>query len=96
MGQKLIFLLVDIINSEEGAGEGAGLAKGYEERGVNLALGVDEDATEEEDEASKGEDKGGYELEVGFHKVQIVNVVRKIRRIWTATLFRRGGCEDEF
>ena len=38
---------------------------------MNLALRVDEDSTEEKDEASDGEDKGCYELEVHFHNSKL-------------------------
>ena len=55
-------MFIDIVYTEERTGEGTGLAKGYEEGGVNLALGVDKDAKEEENEASDGEHKGCYEL----------------------------------
>ena len=54
-----LFVLINIVDAEEGAGEGAGLAKSDEEGGVNLALRVDEDATEEKDEASEGKDGCG-------------------------------------
>ena len=48
----LTFLFVDVVDAEEGAGKGGGFAEGYEEGLVDLALGVDEDAAEEEDEAT--------------------------------------------
>ena len=38
---------------------------------MDLSLRVDEDSTEEEDEAADGEDKSGYELDIIFHKVKI-------------------------
>ena len=43
----LAFLLVDIVYSEKGAGEGCGLAKGNEQSLVDLSLRVNEDAAEE-------------------------------------------------
>ena len=54
----LSFPLIDIINSEQSAGEGGCFAEGYEEGFVDLSLRVDEDATKEENETSDGEDKG--------------------------------------
>ena len=36
---------------------------------MDLAFGVDEDATEEEDEAAKGQNCGSYELQIDFHWV---------------------------
>ena len=50
--------LVNVIYSEQGAGKGGGFAEGYKEGFVDLALGVNEDATKEKNEASDGEDKG--------------------------------------
>ena len=61
-GERLFFL-IDVVDSHEGAGEGGYFAEGYEERGVDLALGVNEDSAEEHDQASKGEEEGGYELD---------------------------------
>ena len=52
-------MLVGIVDSEQGTGEGGGLAKSYEEGGMDLALRVDKDATEEEYEATNGKDGGG-------------------------------------
>ena len=60
-------MFIDVIDSEECAGEGTGLAEGNEEGGVDLALWVNEDAAEEENEASDGEHKGCYELQFKFH-----------------------------
>ena len=57
-------LLIDIVYTEEGTGEGGGLAEGDEKGGVNLALRVDEDSTEEKDEASDGEDSCSEQLYV--------------------------------
>ena len=56
--QQLLFLLIDVVNAEEGAGEGGGFAKGDKEGFVDLSLGVNEDAAKEKNEASDGEDKG--------------------------------------
>lgn len=60
-------MFIDIVYTEESTGECAGLAEGDEQGGMDLALGVNEDATEEENEASDGEHKGCYELEIYFH-----------------------------
>ena len=57
-----LFMFIDIVYTEECPGEGTGLAKGYQKGGMDLALRVNEDATEEENEASDGEHKGCYEL----------------------------------
>lgn len=56
----LFLFLIDIVDTEEGAGEGSGFSKGDEEGLVDLALGVNEDAAKEQNQASDGEDKGGY------------------------------------
>ena len=50
--------LVNVIYSEQSAGEGGGFAESHKEGFVDLALGVDEDSAEEKNEASDGEDKG--------------------------------------
>ena len=63
----LFFLFVDVIDTEEGAGKGGGFAEGYKEGFVDLSLRVDEDAAEEQNQTSDGEDKGGYKLQVVFH-----------------------------
>lgn len=60
-------MFIDIVYTEESTGECAGLAEGDEQGGMDLALGVNENATEEENEASDGEHKGCYELEIYFH-----------------------------
>ena len=49
---KSTFLFVDVVDAEEGTGKGGGFAEGYEEGLMDLALGVNEDAAEEEDEAT--------------------------------------------
>ena len=59
---ELSFSLVDIINSKQCAGEGGGFAEGYKEGFVDLSLRVDEGSAKEQDQTSKREDKGGYEL----------------------------------
>ena len=59
---ELSFSLVDIINSKQCAGEGSGLSEGNEQRLVDLSLRVDEGSAKEQDQTSKREDKGGYEL----------------------------------
>ena len=75
-GTKLVFLLVDIIDAEEGTGEGGGFAEGYEEGFVDLTLGVDEDTTKEEDKTANGEDGGSDKLEIGFHdSSKIINII---------------------
>ena len=45
---------------------------------MDLALGVDKDATEEEDESAGRKDKRGYELEVDTH--DFLNFFAKICR----------------
>ena len=59
---ELSFSLVDIINSKQCAGEGSGLSEGNEQRLVDLSLRVDEGSAKEQNQTSKREDKGGYEL----------------------------------
>ena len=58
---------IDVVDTEEGTGEGGGFAEGYQERGVDFSLRVDEDAAEEEDEAAGRKDKGGYQLQINSH-----------------------------
>ena len=57
---KLIFLLVDIVDAEEGTGESCGFAEGYQERGVDFSLRVDKDTAEEENQSTYWKDKSGY------------------------------------
>ena len=45
--------LVDVVDAEECAGEGGGLAEGYEEGFMDLSLRVDKEAAEEEDESTE-------------------------------------------
>ena len=79
----LAFLLIDIIYSEECTSEGGCFSEGYKERGVDLALRVDEDATKEQDEASDGEDKGCDELEFYLHKsCEFQNLVQICPHFW--------------
>ena len=59
---ELSFSLVDVVDTEEGAGEGSGLSEGNEQRLVDLTLRVDEGSAKEQDQTSKREYKGGYEL----------------------------------
>ena len=59
---ELSFLFIDVVDTEEGAGEGSGLSEGYKEGFVDLSLRVDEGSAKEQDQTSKREDKGGYEL----------------------------------
>ena len=56
--QQLVFLLIDVVYSEQSAGEGRRFSKGDKQSLVDLALRVDEDAAKEKNEASDGEDKG--------------------------------------
>ena len=60
----LVFLLVDVIDAHQRAGEGGYFPERDEERFMDLAFGVDEDSAEEEDEAAKTEDGCRYELDV--------------------------------
>ena len=48
----LAFLLINIINPKQSSGKGGGFAEGNEEGLMDLSLGFDEDAAEEEDEAT--------------------------------------------
>jgi len=54
-----LFSFINIVDAEQCSGEGAGLAKSDEQGGVDFSLRVDEDATEEKDEASEGKDGSG-------------------------------------
>ena len=56
----LFILLIDIVYTEQCSGEGGCFAKGDEEGFVYLALRVNEDAAEEEYEASDGQNCGSY------------------------------------
>ena len=42
-------MFIDIVDSEESPGESCGFAEGYQERGVDFSLRVDEDTAEEKD-----------------------------------------------
>jgi hypothetical protein len=55
-------MFVIVIYSKQTAGKGGGFAKSNEEGLVDLSLRVDEDSAKEQDQTSKREDKGGYEL----------------------------------
>ena len=59
---ELPFAFVNIVYSKQCAGEGSGLSKGYKEGFVDLSLRVDEGSAKEQDQTSKRENKGGYEL----------------------------------
>ena len=59
-------MFIDIVDAEQGTGEGGCLAERHKEGCVDLALRVDEDATKEKDEASNGKDGGGEQLYVEF------------------------------
>ena len=60
--QQLVFLLVNVIYSEQCPCKGGGFAEGYKEGLVDLALGGNEDAAKEQYQTSDGEDKGCDEL----------------------------------
>ena len=64
--QKLKFsgalLFVIVIYSKQTTCKGGGFSEGNEEGFVDLSLRIDEDAAEEQDETSDGEDKSCYEL----------------------------------
>ena len=64
-------MLIYIIYPEQCTGEGAGLAKRYEQRTVYLALWVNEDATEQKYQAAHREDKCCYELQIVIHFFRI-------------------------
>ena len=70
-GRSLIFLFIDVIDTHECSGEGGDFTEGYEQGFVDLALWVNIDTAEEENEATDGEDGGGDELyvEVMFHRL---------------------------
>ena len=59
---ELSFLFIHVVDTEEGTGESGGFAEGNEEWLVDLTLRVDEGSAKEQDQTSKREDKGGYEL----------------------------------
>ena len=46
---ELSFSLVDVVDTEEGAGEGGGLSEGNEQRLVDLSLRVYKDSAKEQD-----------------------------------------------
>ena len=60
-------MFVIVIYSKQTAGESGGFAEGYKEGFVDLTLRVDEGSAKEQDQTSKREDKGGYELKFDFH-----------------------------
>ena len=59
---NIIFEFVNIIYSEQGAGEGGEFTEGDEEGLMDLTLRVDVHAAEEENEPANGEDGGCQEL----------------------------------
>ena len=59
-GTKLVFLLVNVVDAHQRAGEGGDFPERDEERFMDLAFGVNEDSAEEEDEAAKGQNCGSY------------------------------------
>ena len=59
---ELSFLFIDVVDTKQCTGEGSGLSEGNEQRLVDLTLRVDEGSAKEQDQTSKREDKGGYEL----------------------------------
>ena len=58
INQQLLFLLIDVVNAEEGTGKGGGFSESHKQSLVDLSLRVDEDAAKEQNEASYREDKG--------------------------------------
>jgi len=60
-----LFLFVNVVDAHQRAGEGGYFPERDEERFMDLAFGVNEDTTEEEDEAAKGQNCSSYELDVG-------------------------------
>ena len=88
-------MFIDIVYTEESTGECAGLAEGDEQGGMDLALGVNEDATEEENEASDGEHKGCYELEIYFHgKINFLARWHDLFSKFFANIYqKRGGLQ---
>ena len=50
---QLVFLLVDVVDAHQRAGEGGDFPERDEERFMDLSFGVDKDSAEEEDEAAK-------------------------------------------
>ena len=60
-------MFVHVIYSEESPGESCGFAEGYQERGVDFSLRVDEDTAEEKNQSTGRKDKGSYKLQVDFH-----------------------------
>ena len=65
---RLRSLFVDVVDAHQRAGEGGDFPERDEERFMDLAFGVNEDTTEEEDEAAKGQNCGSYELDVELHR----------------------------
>ena len=59
---ELSFAFVNIVYPKESSGEGSGLSEGYKEGFVDLSLRVDESSAKEQNQTSKRENKGGYEL----------------------------------
>ena len=55
---SMIFYFINIVNSEQGAGEGRCLTEGDEEGLVDLARRIDGGSPKEEDESADGEDGG--------------------------------------
>ena len=66
-GLHILSVPIYIIDTKQSPCEGGCLAESDEKGGVNLALRVDEDTTEEKNETSEGENKCGYKLQIGVH-----------------------------
>ena len=49
---ELPFSLVDVVDTEEGAGEGSGLSEGYKEGFVDLTLRLYKDSAKEQDQTA--------------------------------------------
>ena len=59
---NIIFYFVNIVNSEQCAGEGGEFSEGDEEGVVDLSAGVDGGSPKEENHSTDGEDGGCQEL----------------------------------
>ena len=58
------FMAVDVVYAEESAGKGGDFSEANQEGFMDLSFRVNEDATEEKNEASEGKDGSGDELDV--------------------------------
>ena len=80
---------IDVVDTEEGTGEGGGFTKGDEEGLVDLALRINEDTAEEEDEAADAQNCGGNQLEFDFHNAVFFKICCK-------DIHRKGGKARKF